>query len=52
MRILLINLNKYKNMDFNDVTKDLLDKNEHELEQRFDELMRSNPRYRNLDGED
>lgn len=38
-------------MDLKDVAKDLGDQNSYRLDQRFDELMRKNPRYRNLDGE-
>lgn len=36
-------------MDLKGVTKDLKDQTDYRLEQRFDELMRRNPRYSNLD---
>jgi len=35
-------------MDFTNVTKDLKDLTDYRLQQRFDELMRTNPRYNNL----
>lgn len=35
-------------MELNDVTKDLKDLTEYRLQQRFDEMMRTNPRYNNL----
>ncbi len=38
-------------MDLKDVAKDINDQTSYRLDQRFDELMRKNPRYRNLDGE-
>lgn len=36
-------------MDLKDVTKDLKDQTAYRIEQRFKEMMRTNPRYRNLD---
>lgn len=36
-------------MDLKSVTKDLKDQTDYRLEQRFDELMRRNPSYKNLD---
>ncbi|QQG52719.1 MAG: hypothetical protein HY931_00600 [Candidatus Falkowbacteria bacterium] len=38
-------------MELKDVTKNLRDQNSYRLEQRFKEMMRTNPRYRNLDKE-
>ena len=38
-------------MDLKDVTKDLADQTAYRLEQRFKYMMRTNPRYRNLDSE-
>ncbi len=37
-------------MDLKDVTKDLSDQTNYRLTQRMDELMRTNPNYRNLEG--
>lgn len=39
------------NMDLKDVTKNLSDQTNYRIEQRLMEMMRSNPKYRNLDGE-
>jgi len=50
MNLLIILKNKY--MGFSNIAKDILDKNEYELEQSFSRLMRLNPRYKNLDSED
>jgi len=36
-------------MDLQSVTKDLKDQTDYRIDQRFDELMRRNPRYKNLD---
>lgn len=36
-------------MDLKDVTKDLTDQTAYRLHQRFEEMMRTNPRYKNLD---
>lgn len=36
-------------MDLKGVTKDLTDQTAYRLEQRFDEMFRTNPRYKNLD---
>jgi len=36
-------------MDLKDITKDMEDQTDYRLDQRFDELMRKNPRYNNLD---
>jgi len=36
-------------MDLKTVTKDLKDQTNYRLDQRFDELIRKNPRYHNLD---
>ncbi len=36
-------------MDLKDVTSDLRDQTNYRLEQRFKTMMRTNPRYRNLD---
>ncbi len=38
-------------MDLTSITKDLKDTNDYRLDQRFDKLMRTNPRYKNLNGE-
>lgn len=38
-------------MDLKSVTDDLKDQTNYRLDQRFDKLMRTNPRYKNLDGE-
>ena len=39
-------------MELKDVTTDLKDQTNYRIEQRFKEMMRTNPRYRNLDKED
>lgn len=39
-------------MAFKKIAKNILDKNQYELEQSFSRLMRLNPRYKNLDSED
>lgn len=36
-------------MDLQSITKDLKKQTDYRLDQRFDELMRKNPRYQNLD---
>ena len=36
-------------MDLKDVTKDLRDQTAYRIEQRLKEMLRTNPRYRNLD---
>jgi hypothetical protein len=36
-------------MDLQSVTKNLKDQTNYRIDQRFDELMRRNPRYKNLD---
>lgn len=36
-------------MDLKSVTKDLTDQTAYRLEQRFKEMLRTNPRYKNLD---
>lgn len=36
-------------MDLKNITKDLKDKTDYRIDQRFDELMRKNPNYKNLD---
>lgn len=36
-------------MDFQDVTKDLKDQTNYRIAQRLEEMMRTNPNYRNLD---
>jgi len=36
-------------MDLSDVTKDMLSQTDYRLEQRFNELIRKNPRYSHLD---
>ena len=36
-------------MDFKDVTKNLANQTSYRLEQRFNRMMRLNPRYKNLD---
>ena len=36
-------------MDMSDVTKDLTDQTAYRIRQRFEEMMRTNPRYKNLD---
>jgi len=36
-------------MDLQSVTKNLKDQTDYRIDQRFDELMRRNPRYKNLD---
>jgi hypothetical protein len=36
-------------MDLKDVTRDLKDQTTYRIEQRLKEMMRTNPRYRNLD---
>jgi hypothetical protein len=38
-------------MELKDVTKNLRDQTSYRLEQRFKTMMRTNPRYRNLDPE-
>jgi hypothetical protein len=38
-------------MDLQDVTKDLSEQTDYRIEQRLEELMRTNPHYKNLDGE-
>lgn len=38
-------------MDLQSITDDLKDTTDYRLDQRFDKLMRTNPRYKNLDGE-
>ena len=38
-------------MNLKDVTKDLKDQTVYRIEQRLKEMMRTNPRYRNLDKE-
>jgi len=38
-------------MDLQDITKDMRNQTDYRLDQRFDELMRKNPRYSNLDAE-
>ena len=37
-------------MDWQDVTKDMVNKTNYELTQRMEELMQTNPRYHNLSG--
>jgi hypothetical protein len=39
-------------MELKDVTKNLRDQTIYRIEQRLKEMMRTNPRYRNLDKED
>lgn len=39
-----------KHMDLNDVTKDMANQTDYRITQRMEELMRTNPNYRNLDG--
>ncbi|MFA5023629.1 MAG: hypothetical protein WC523_01550 [Patescibacteria group bacterium] len=36
-------------MDLKSIAKDLKDQTDYRLDQRFEELMRKNPRYQNLD---
>jgi len=36
-------------MDLKDVTKDLTDQSAYRIRQRFQEMMRTNPHYKNLD---
>ena len=36
-------------MDLKDVTKNLTDQTAYRIEQRFEEMMRTNPNYKNLD---
>lgn len=36
-------------MDLQDVTKDLSEQTAYRIEQRFKEMLRTNPRYKNLD---
>ncbi len=38
-------------MDLNSVADDLVEQTDYRLDQRFDKLMRTNPRYKNLDAE-
>ncbi len=38
-------------MDLQSVTKNLKDQTDYRIDQRFDELMRRNPRYKNLDAD-
>lgn len=38
-------------MDLKDVTKNLTSQTAYRLEQRFDQMMRTNPHYKNLDQE-
>ncbi len=38
-------------MDLKDITEDLKGQNDYHLDQRFDRLMRTNPNYKNLNGE-
>jgi len=38
-------------MDLKTVTKNLQGETDYRIDQRFDELMRRNPRYKNLDGD-
>lgn len=38
-------------MNLQSITDDLKDTTDYRLDQRFDKLMRTNPRYKNLDGE-
>lgn len=38
-------------MDLKDVTKDLADQTSYRIRQRFLEMMRTNPKYKNLDHE-
>jgi hypothetical protein len=37
-------------MDLKDVTKDMTNQTNYRITQRMEELMRTNPRYKNLDG--
>ena len=38
-------------MDLKSITKNLQGETDYRIDQRFDELMRRNPRYKNLDGD-
>ncbi|MEI6528903.1 MAG: hypothetical protein WCN88_00665 [Candidatus Falkowbacteria bacterium] len=38
-------------MDLNSITDNLSETTDYRLDQRFDKLMRTNPRYKNLDAE-
>jgi len=38
-------------MDLKDVTKDLIDQTDYRIEQRMQEMFRTNPNFRNLDSE-